>query len=119
MPNKTLNPDQLAQIRLLLNFVRDELKTLSGGDPDLLFAFRRKLYKELTYDERSKPMVRRRLKKLKRAEQNGICPICGKPLPEKYVGLDRLDAVKGYTPENTRLIHPDCDIDVQASRGYA
>ncbi len=49
---------------------------MSHGDPELLFAYRRKLFKELTYDERSKPSVRRRLKAIKRAEQHGLCAVC-------------------------------------------
>jgi hypothetical protein len=45
---------------------------LFGEDRELLFAYRRKVYKELICDERDKPMVRRRLKSLKREEQGGI-----------------------------------------------
>jgi hypothetical protein len=75
--------------------------------------------KELTYDERDKPMVRRRLKAAKRREQSGICPLCKNPLPDKYRVLDRFVAAAGYTAENTQLICQDCDVKTQASRGYA
>lgn len=92
---------------------------MSRGDADLLFAFRRKVYKELTYDERSSPTARRKLKDLKRREQDGVCAVCSQPLPETYAVLDRLVAAVGYTVENTRLIHQDCDVETQASRGYA
>jgi len=119
MPNRRLNTDELALANELLDRIRGELDKLSGGDPDLLFAFRRKVYKELTYDERDKPMVRRRLKELKRKEQNGLCPVCQEPLPDAYAVLDRFNAVDGYTPENTRLIHQHCDRKIQAERGYA
>jgi hypothetical protein len=84
----------------------------------LLFAYRRKIFKELGYDERSKPMVRRKLKDQKWKEQRGLCAICGKDLPVKYTVLDRFRAADGYTPENTRLIHPECDVAHQASKGY-
>jgi hypothetical protein len=119
MPNRRLSPEELAKVRALLDTVRAQLKALSGDDADLLFAYRRKLYKELTYDERDKPMVRRQLKALKRGEQRGICPLCQKPLPETYCVLDRLEAAAGYTPQNTRLICRECDIQAQASKGYA
>ncbi|WP_127459437.1 hypothetical protein [Xanthomonas citri] len=92
---------------------------LSGGDKELLFAYRRKVYKELMHDERSKPMIRRRLKQLKMKEQQGICPLCNELLPERGAVLDRTQAVDGYTPENTRLIHAACDVAHQAAKGYA
>ena len=85
----------------------------------MLFALRRKVYKELTYDERGKPSHRKRLKALKREEQGGLCPLCGEPLPATYCVLDRYRAVDGYTLENTRLIHQRCDTEVQSERGYA
>lgn len=47
----------------LLKEVRQRLATLSDGDPLLLFAYRRKVFKELIYDERGKPMVRAKLKR--------------------------------------------------------
>jgi len=119
MANPRLNPDQLKKADALLNDIRSKLGELSRGDKTLLFAYRRKIYKELTYDERGKPMHRKRLKEIKRAEQDGLCPVCGEQLPEKYVVLDRFRAVDGYTPENTRLIHPYCDADIQKSRRYS
>jgi hypothetical protein len=72
----------------------------------------------MTCDERGKPMVRRRLKQLKMAEQGSVCPLCNEALPERDAVLDRTRAVDGYTPENTRLIHAACDVAHQASKGY-
>jgi ribosomal protein L44E len=88
-------------------------------DEQLLFALRRKLAKELGYDERGKPMQRRQLKAVKRTLQGGKCAICSQPLPEKNVVLDRLEAMDGYTEANTRLICRSCDYQVQESRGFA
>ena len=87
----------------------------------MLWALRRKLAKELTYDERGKPMFRRELKALKRGEreQGGKCALCGEPLPEKNAVLDRLEAMLGYTPDNTQLLCPQCDNKVQVERGFA
>jgi DNA repair exonuclease SbcCD ATPase subunit len=118
MSNRRLTTAELVNADALLTRIRAELVELSGGDKELLFAYRRKIYKELSYDERSKPMVRRRLKMRKREEQGGKCPICNEPLPEKYVVLDRFKASEGYTAENTRLIHPECDVRTQAERRY-
>ena len=95
----------------LLRSIRLRLEKLSAGDRKLLWAYRRKVSKELTYDERGKPMHRRRLKILKRLEQSGKCPICRKPLPERYAVLDRFNAMLGYTAKNTRLIHQECDTE--------
>lgn len=44
---------------------------MSPDDAKLRFAFNPKIAKELTYDERDKPGVQRRLKTLKRELQNG------------------------------------------------
>jgi hypothetical protein len=119
MPNRRLTAKELAEANTLLEAVRARLFELAVGDTDLLFAYRRKVYKELIYDERDKPMVRRRLKSVKREEQAGVCPLCNNPLPEKYCVLDRFVAAAGYTTENTRLICQHCDVKTQAARGYA
>lgn len=119
MANRQLTPEELALANSLLSEIRAKLKSLSGNDPELLFALRRKVYKELTYDERDKPMVRRKLKDQKWKEQRGLCAICGKDLPVKYTVLDRLVASAGYTSANTRLIHQECDVENQESKGYA
>src|SRR5947209_1847020 len=108
MANRNLSPTELDHANDLLRLIRSRLKELSGDDPELLFAYRRKIAKELGYDERSKPMIRRKLKALKRKEQNGRCALCPEPLPEKYAVLDRVRASDGYTAENTRLICEPC-----------
>ena len=118
MANRQLSPEELAQANVLLSEIRAKLETLSHGDRELLFAYRRKVFKELTYDERSKPMVRRKLKDQKWKEQRGLCAICGKELPERYAVLDRLIAAVGYTKPNTRLIHQECDAKHQEAKGY-
>lgn len=119
MPNRRLTAQELTEAKRLLDTVRARLLELAADDAGLLFAYRRKVYKELVYDERGSPMFRRRLKAVKRKEQEGICPLCHNPLPEKYCVLDRFVAATGYTPENTQLICPVCDVKTQASRGYA
>lgn len=119
MANRQLTPEELAIANALLAEIRDKLEGLSQGDKELLFAYRRKVFKELTYDERDKPSVRRKLKDQKWKEQRGLCALCGKDLPVRYTVLDRLVASAGYTPENTRLIHQDCDVKHQESKGYS
>jgi len=120
MPNRQLTQAELERLFTpLLRDVRSRLDQLSAGDDELLFALRRKLAKELAYDERGKPMQRKLLKARLRAEQYGRCPICQSDLPEKNAVLDRIEAMKGYTPENTRLLCPACDIRQQKERGYA
>lgn len=119
MANRQLTNEELAQANGLLDEIRGRLERLADGDEELLFAYRRKIYKELTYDERGKPMQRKKLKDQKRAEQDNLCVICGKSLPDKYIVLDRCRAADGYTKENTRLIHQDCDAQIQELRRYA
>lgn len=119
MANRRLTALELKEANKLLKEIRVKLDKLSGKNSNLLFAYRRKVAKELGYDERGNPMHRRKIKAQKRAEQKDKCPLCKKKLPEKYAVLDRIVAAKGYTLKNTRLIHPDCDQKYQAKRKYA
>ncbi|CAN5118111.1 hypothetical protein BH10PLA2_BH10PLA2_00130 [soil metagenome] len=118
MPNPILTAEQLEKANELLTSIRADLAALAGGDPDLLFAYRRKVAKMLTYDERSGPNERRKLKRVKTKEQNGLCPVCEKPLPPTYNVLDRFNAPDGYTVANTRLICEPCDRAIQQERGF-
>lgn len=73
MPNRNLNLDELKRADELLADIRERLIGLACGDPLLLFAYRRKIAKELGYDERGKPGARKQLKALKWARQKGKC----------------------------------------------
>ena len=120
MPNRQLTQAELeALFTPLLGSVRERLQQLSRGDGELMWALRRKLAKELSYDERGKPMQRKLLKAQKRGEQHNRCARCTNDLPEKNAVLDRIEAMKGYTRENTRLLCPTCDIRIQEERGYS
>lgn len=119
MANRNLTAQELVLANELLERVRSELRTLAGSDEALHFAYRRKIAKELGYDERGKPMQRRMLKLRKFALQHGLCALCESSLPEKYAVLDRLEAIGGYTPENTRLLCRACDERVQSERRYS
>lgn len=118
MPNPQLNKTQIIQAHSLLDKIREEIKVLASNDPKLIFAFRKKIRKELTYDERSKPSVRKKLKELMWKKQKGVCTLCRNELPLRYTVLDRTEAIKGYVEKNVRLIHSDCDRKVQEERGY-
>lgn len=119
MPNRNLTAPELLRANELLTEVRERLTSLSSGDQALLFAYRRKVAKELGYDERSKPAVRKILKAAKWKEQKGLCAECGLDLPLAYSELDRLEAARGYPLENTELVHPKCHHMRQAGKGYA
>ena len=120
MANPQLTKQQREELFApLFKKTKEELDILSSGDPDLLFALRRKLAKELGYLERGVPMTRVRLKAKKMKEQNGLCGVCNLPLPEKGSELDRFVAKLGYTSENTRLVHHDCHIEDQKQKKYA
>lgn len=118
MPNRILGDSELKNANALLETVRLCLKELGGEDNELLFAYRRKIYKELTYDERGKLGHRRKLKEKKWKEQRGICALCPEPLPESGAELDRIRAADGYTSQNTRLIHHECHRKQQAARRF-
>jgi hypothetical protein len=119
VPHRRLSPAELEAANELLASIRRDLDALSDGDAELRFALNRKLFKELSYDERDKPGVRRRLKEKKRKAQGGLCAQCRNELPERNVVLDRFHAPSGYTEENTQLICEPCDRRIQGERRYA
>ncbi len=116
--NRRLTQIEIQSADDLLSLVRENIAALAGDDAELRFAYRRRLIVKLTHDERGTPPERNKLKALKRKEQNGICPLCGGSLPEKYVELDRTRAHLGYTIENTRIIHHECHIQDQRQKAY-
>jgi len=118
MPNRNLDAAELSQANQLLKEIRDRLDGLSAGDQLLLFAFRRKIVKELSYDERGKPGQRAKLKAIKWGLQNRLCAHCGEEMPLKYSELDRKNAADSYTDENTELIHAKCHQVRQAAKRY-
>ncbi len=118
MANRNLSPDELKRANELLADIRERLTGLAAGDPLLLFAYRRKVVKELGYDERGKPSARRELKALKWGQQGGKCAHCGEDLPKAYSELDRKNAADGYTVENTELLHAKCHQGRQAAKRY-
>ena len=91
MPNRRLTPEELVEANALLNRIRVRLEGLAGDDAALLFAFRRKIYKELSYDERGKPALRNKLKAFKRGQQSDRCAECDGPLPASGAVIDRLE----------------------------
>jgi hypothetical protein len=119
MPNRRLTKDELATANALLSEFRARITATASGDEALVWALRRKIFKELMHDERGKPMARRALKELKREAQGGVCLVCKEQLPEKNSVLDRLEAMKGYTVENTRLLCQPCDTKLQAEKVYS
>ena len=118
MPNRNLTAPELKSANELLAEIRERLAELAGSDPLLMFAYRRKIVKELSYDERSKPGVRAKLKAMKWGLQNGKCAECQKDMPLAYSELDRKSAADGYTVENTELVHAECHRARQAANRY-
>lgn len=118
MVNPVLNKEQLANAAALLEKIDKDLAILAGDDARLLFAYRRKIAKELTYQERGSPMARRKLKVAKRRQQYGLCAKCFGLLPPSYTVLDRFNAPEGYTSRNTRLLCQPCDTRIQCERRY-
>ena len=118
---RKLSVEELVLARKLLAKVRESLQELAGDDSALLFAYRRKIAKELMYDERSSPAKRKSLKRRKLIGQEGKCALCREPLPPGALGsvLDRLNAMDGYTDANTRLICKDCDLKTQRERAFS
>lgn len=119
MPNRQLcASERIYLFGPLIDEVRARMVHFAAGDEALYWALRRKLFKEQSYDERGKPTHRRALKRRKYALQNGICLSCRETLPAKDAVLDRLEAMPGYTDENTRLLCRPCDLHIQTNRQF-
>jgi hypothetical protein len=118
MANPQLNDGQREAAWTVVKDALKKIEELAAGDSDLVFAFRRKIGKEIQYAERSGPTARRKLKLAKRKAQNNKCKSCNEELPLRYVVLDRHEAKAGYTFENTDLICEPCDRKRQEERGF-
>lgn len=118
MGNRRLTDDELARAREVLADIRLRLEVLSRGDPLLLFAYRRKVAKELVYDERKKPNNRRKLKRIMWKVQSGNCAHCGEAMPLKRSELDRKVAAESYVESNVELVHAHCHHARQEAKGY-
>ncbi len=103
----------------ILERVRKLIEDSSKGDTALAWAIRRFVYVRLSNDERSTPMRRKMLKLNKMIVQKGLYAKCGKELPKRGSELDRINAMDGYTEENTRLVHHECHRESQEEKGFA
>jgi hypothetical protein len=119
MPNRNLTQEEREIANRLLDEIRHQIEESSLSNESLKWALRRYIYLRLQYDERGSSMKRRALKAKLVIKQHALCAICGKTLAEKGSVLDRIEAMKGYNLENTRLLCPDCDTLTQESRHYA
>jgi hypothetical protein len=108
MPNRNLDEEELKLANSLLSEIRRKIDVLARGDSLLRFAYRRKISKELIYDERGKPMDCRKVKIQKHDQQSGRCAHCHLELKIGYSELDRKIAADGYTLENTEFVHAEC-----------
>lgn len=117
--NRRLTEAERAVGHEILQNVRALIEELSKGDKALAWALRRFVYVRLSNDERSQPMQRKLLKLNKMIAQKSLCATCGKELPPRGAELDRVNAMDGYTEENTRLVHHECHVKSQEEKGFA
>jgi hypothetical protein len=115
---RRLTDSESKKANALLDNIRARLQVLAAGDPELLFAYRRRIHIRLMQDERGRPALRRKLKAQKWLDQNGKCALCLEALPKAESELDRLKASAGYTAANTRLVPHACHRKQQAKRGF-
>src|ERR1700733_13818795 len=114
MPSRKMTASELEAARDILDHVRQRITETAKGEPVLTFALRRYVYKKLAYDERGTPAQRTKLKLQKLIEQDGKCAASNCLLPDRKMTkadepeLDRIDPVKGYTIDNTTLVHHQC-----------
>ena len=79
MPNRQLTSEEVVIANQLLDDIWARIKSLAGDDVALAWALRRKVQKELVYNERGKPMNRKILKLKLRTKRGGKCAVCNDP----------------------------------------
>jgi hypothetical protein len=115
-----LTDEQRARAVEILENTRQAIANEAGGDPLLEFAMRRYIYVRLSYDERGKPMQRRKLKAKLFDLQQGRCPLCGESIVTLgETELHRAEASAGYSEENVSLVHHACHRKQQADKNSA
>jgi len=116
---RQLNNQEREIAKEILDRIRELITKATQEDSELAFALRRYICRQLTFDEKGKPAQRKKLKYSKLLKQGGKCAECGKQFLEgEEPELDRFDAMKGYTDENTRLVCHECHRQMQAKRGF-
>ena len=111
--NRTLDENELVAARALLADIRALIDTAAADDEGLRFALNRKVYKELSYDERGRPNARQSLKARAVKAQGGACANCAAMLPENDTVLARLETEKGFVEGNVRVLCRKCDLALQ------
>ena len=119
MPNRRLTPPEIASLNKLQASTVEALDAMATGDPELLFALRRRLFTRLMHLERGTPAHRNKLKAEQWQAQRGLCAMCNGSMEQKGSELDRFVAWKGYTTDNTRLVHHDCHVADQRRKGFS
>ena len=117
--NRRLNENELEVAKEIVTQVRGLVNQAAGEDEGLGWALRRYIRIRLEHDERGNPITRKFLKLKKMVSQEGKCANCGEKLPERGANLHRLDAMKGYTEDNTKLICQKCHDNQQAKKGWS
>jgi len=114
-----LNTQQAASAKKILEATRQMIQKAAKGNEEVGFRIRRYVRTRLEHDERGKPLQRKLMKLKKFAEQRGLCAVCGKPMTlEEEPHLHRIVSSRGYTAENTVLLHYQCHRGEQRSRGF-
>jgi len=114
-----LTSQQADAAKRILEATRRMIRNAAKGHEELEFRLRRYVRIRLEHDERGKPLERKILKLKKFAEQHGLCAVCSKPMRlQDEPHLHRIVASRGYTFENTRLIHHECHRRQQRAKGF-
>lgn len=104
MGNRRLTAAELETANRILDGVRSLIRVEAGTDDALLWALRRKICKELGYDERGKPMQRKNLK-FKKWKNNWVfAPNAGEHFPKLVPYLIELKRCGAMSKE----IHDRC-----------
>ena len=119
MPNRRLTPPEIASLNELQDVTVAALQFLAGDDPELLFALRRSALRPVSCIwSVERPPIERSSKPRNGRHRAAYARSAMEPMPQKGSELDRFVAWKGYTPENTRLVHHECHVEDQRRKGF-
>ena len=103
---RQLTAPELLIASKLISDLEATLAEASTEDPELKAALRRRIAKVL--GEKAEQADRKKMKKLIRARQEGLCSRCGKPLTDQGTVLVGFERGNDETGSAASLVCPDC-----------
>jgi len=119
MANPRLTESERMKADSLVREIEKRIHLLSKGVQRRKFAYRRRVTRLLIQIEKGTPAQRGKLRAKLREKQHDLCAVTPTHRLKSEVELHRLDAIRGYTIKNTRLVCRACHRKFHASHKFS